>query len=256
MDMKALSPAEITALWVDNGVKKANLSTGKAIWLAIFAGVFIGFGGAAFLLVMGTVSIPGISKLIGASLFPVGLMLVCCCGAELFTGNSLLAIALLDKKITFGQLMRNWVLVYIGNIIGSYLLAFMLYQSGLFDTISETVINVAKAKVSMTFVQALMRSILCNMLVVLAVWFQSASKDITGKIFAIWFPIMLFVFCGYEHSVANMFFIPLGQLLGADVSTGAMWLNNLLPVTIGNVIGGAVIIASSYYFIYLKKASK
>ena len=180
--------------------------------------------------------------------------MVILCGAELFTGNNLMTLALMDKKITIKGMLTNWVIVYIGNLIGSILLAFVLAKSGLYaDAVLDKAMAVAQAKVGMPFSAALIRGILCNMLVVLACWMQAGAKDMIGKIFAIWFPIMLFVFAGFEHSVANMTYIPLGIFLGSDVSWGQMFVNNLLPVTIGNIIGGAIIVPCVYYYAYIYK---
>ncbi|RHO61344.1 formate/nitrite transporter family protein [Eubacterium sp. AM05-23] len=253
-----LSPAEIGEVWVGNGVKKASLSIGKMLVLGIFAGIFIGFGAHGFLLATGigkgALGEAMIAKFIGASVFPAGLMMVILCGAELFTGNNLMTLALMDKKITVKGMLTNWVVVYIGNLIGSILLAFVLAKSGLYaDAVLDKAMAVAQAKVGMPFSAALIRGILCNMLVVLACWMQAGSKDMIGKIFAIWFPIMLFVFAGFEHSVANMTYIPLGIFLGADVSWGQMFIDNLLPVTLGNIIGGAIIVPCVYNYAYLRK---
>ena len=250
------SPAETADIWINNGVKKAGLPIGKMIVLGMLAGVYIGFGACAFVQATaagGDAFQSMAAKLIGASLFPVGLMMVILCGAELFTGNNLLTLALMDGKITWGKMLRNWCVVYIANLAGSVILAFLLAKSGLFaDAAGERAMAIASAKTSIPFMPALIRGILCNILVVLACWFQAGAKDMIGKIFAIWFPIMLFVFAGFEHSVANMTYIPLGIFLGADVTWGAFFIGNLLPVTIGNMIGGAVIIPFAYYYSYKK----
>ncbi|MBR2674189.1 MAG: formate/nitrite transporter family protein [Mogibacterium sp.] len=250
------SPFEISDIWINNGVKKANLPIGKMLVLAIMAGVFIGLGADVFVLATsaaGDAFQAMIGKLIGAALFPVGLMLVILCGGELFTGNNLLTLALMDKKISAGHMLRNWGVVYIGNMIGSVVLAFMLARSGLFaDAAAERAIAIAAAKTSITFMPALIRGILCNFIVVLACWMQAGAKDMTGKIFAIWFPIMLFVFAGFEHSVANMTYIPLGIFLGADIGWVAFFIANLVPVTIGNIIGGAAFVPIAYYYAYKK----
>ena len=259
MDTKAYSPAEIAEIWAKNGVNKASLSVTKMIFLSIFAGMFIGFGAIGFLTMTANMTgeLAGLGKLLGASLFPVGLIMVALCGAELFTGNNLMTVALLDKRITLGQMLRNWVIVYLGNIVGSYLLAFLVYHTGLFGgAMGENIAKIATTKVSLTFMQALLRGVLCNILVVLSLWLQAGSKDLIGKIVGIFFPIMLFVFCGFEHSVANMFYLPLGQLCGASVTTAQVWLNNILPVTLGNIIGGAVFVSSIYYFVYVRKAKE
>ena len=250
------SPVEITEIWIGNGVKKANLPAVKMLLLGMLAGAYIGFGAYVFILATaagGDAFQSMIAKLTGAALFPVGLMMVILCGAELFTGNNLLTLALMDKKITAGKMLKNWVIVYIGNLIGSVLLAFLLAKSGLLaDAAAERAMAVAASKASIPFMAAVIRGILCNVLVVLACWLQAGAKDLIGKIFGIWFPIMLFVFAGFEHSVANMTYIPMGMFLGADVTIGAFFIGNLLPVTIGNLIGGAVVVPFAYYFAYKK----
>lgn len=248
------APNEILQIWIGNGVKKATLPILKMILLGMAAGVYIGFGAHVFLLATSaaeTAFEAGAAKLIGAALFPVGLMLVVLCGGELFTGNNLLVLALMDKKITVPQLLRSWAVVYLANFLGSVLLAFLLAKSGLYSgAAGERAAAVALSKTGASFPEMMIRGILCNMLVVLAVWFQAGAKEMIGKIFAIWFPIMLFVFAGFEHSVANMTYIPLGMFLGAEVSIGQFLLSNLLPVTLGNLIGGAVIIPLWYYYSY------
>ena len=255
-DMGINSPAEIAGIWIENGVKKAGLPAGKMIVLGMLAGAYIGFGACVFVQATaagGDAFQAMASKLIGAALFPVGLMMVILCGAELFTGNNLLTLALMNKRISAGSMLRNWVIVYIGNLLGSVILAFLLAKSGLFaDAAGERAMAVAAAKTSMPFTAALIRGIFCNILVVLACWLQAGAKDLAGKILAIWFPIMLFVFAGFEHSVANMTYIPLGIFLGADVTWGAFFIGNLLPVTIGNLIGGAAVIPFAYYYAYKK----
>lgn len=250
------SPAEIAEIWINNGIKKANLPVGKMIVLGMLSGIFIGFGANVFVLATsagGDAFQSMIGKLVGSALFPVGLMMVILCGAELFTGNNLLTLALMDKKITAGQMLKNWVVVYIGNFIGSVLIAFVLAKTGLLaDAAGERAMAIAVAKTSIPFMPALLRGVACNILVVLACWMQAGAKELIGKIFAIWFPIMMFVFLGFEHSIANMTYIPLGIFLGADVTWGSFFINNLIPVTMGNLIGGAVVIPFAYYYAYKK----
>ena len=250
------SPAEIAGIWIENGIKKAGLSIGKMLVLGIMAGAFIGFGSFVFVLATaagGDAFQAMTAKLTGAALFPVGLMMVILCGAELFTGNNLMTLALMDRKISAADMLKNWGVVYIGNFIGSLLIAFLFAKSGLLtDAAAERAIAIAGAKTSIPFMPALIRGILCNMLVVLACWMQAGSKELVGKILAIWFPIMLFVFAGFEHSIANMTYIPMGIFLGADVSWGAMITANLIPVTIGNLIGGAAVVPFAYYYAYRK----
>lgn len=246
------SPKEILKIWINNGKNKAVLPGYKMILLGILAGMFIGFGCHVFVLATAS-EVTAVSKLIGAALFPVGLMMVIFCGAELFTGNNLMTLALMKKEITWQGMLKNWGLVYLGNLIGSVLLAFLLAKSGLYagDAVNRAA-AVAASKASMPFADAVIRGILCNILVVLACWFQAGSKEMSGKILAVWFPIMLFVFAGFEHSVANMTYIPLGMFLGAEVSLGSFLLGNLLPVTLGNLIGGALFIPAVYTLVYGK----
>ncbi|MCL1802501.1 MAG: formate/nitrite transporter family protein [Eubacteriaceae bacterium] len=257
MEVKTSPPSEIAQTWIATGVAKAKSPALKLFILGIFAGVFIGLGGTGYLYIMGMCDIPGINKLLGASVFPCGLMLVIYCGAELWTGNNLLTLALMDKKITLSEMLYNWGLVYLGNIVGSYLLAWAVTASGLFssDPILTVVQNVAAAKVGLTLGRAVIRGVLCNILVVLACWMQAASRDLIGKLIAVWFPIMLFVLIGFEHSIANMFFIPLGQFLGASVTFADAWLRNILPVTVGNFIGGALIVPCAYYICYVNQST-
>ncbi|WP_237660639.1 formate/nitrite transporter family protein [Tepidanaerobacter sp. GT38] len=249
-----LPPAEIASAWIETGEKKANLPVSKMLFLGIFAGIFIGFGAHANIVVTQTLGNidEGLAKLLGAAVFPVGLMLVIMAGAELFTGNNLLTLALLDGRITFRKMLTNWSVVYLGNFLGSIALALLLSASGIYgtETMAAKAISIANGKVSATFFQAVLRGIVCNMLVVLACWMQAGARDMAGKIFAIWFPIMLFVLSGYEHSIANMFFIPLGMFLGAEISWLQCWYNNLIPVTLGNIIGGAIIVPCVYYYCY------
>lgn len=248
------SPAEILQIWIGNGTKKANLPIARMFILGIAAGIYIGLGSHVFLIAT-TGAETGfeqmIGKLVGASLFPAGLMMVILCGAELFTGNCLLTLALADRKITLRQMLTNWAVVYFGNFAGALFLSALLAGSGLYSgALAEKAVAVAGAKVSMTFGQGLIRGVLCNILVVLACWMQAGAKDLGGKILAIWFPIAMFVFAGFEHSVANMTYIPLGMMLGAPVTVGQMIAGNLIPVTIGNIIGGGLIVPAAYYFVY------
>lgn len=270
MEKRFLAPAAIADAMVGVGKGKCSLKTSQMTLLGIFAGAYIAFGAFACAMISHSVENVGLSKFVGAAVFPVGLMLVVLCGAELFTGNNLIAVAYLNKDVTLNQMLKNWVFVYIGNLIGSLLIAFAIVGSGLLTTsgggLGATVIKVASAKVSMTFGQAVIRGILCNVLVVLAVWFAVGAQDFISKIWACWFPIMLFVLSGFEHSVANMYFIPVGILAKANaqfaeasglaaeklaaVNWGTFMTNNIIPVTIGNIIGGAVIVSWVYWYVY------
>lgn len=258
---KAIAEAACSA-----GCAKASLPSSKQLVLGFLAGAFIAFGGLLAIIVgKGSPELnaanPGLGKFVFGAVFPVGLMLVVIAGAELFTGNcGVIPTACLSGAAKWRQMLRNWVNVYLGNFIGSVFVAlFLAYWSGLVAGGADSPLGaasaaIAEAKVSLTFGQAILRGIACNWLVVLAVWLAMASDDIVGKVFAIWFPIMAFVAMGFEHSIANMFFIPLGMLNGANVTIGQFLLNNLLPVTIGNIIGGSLFVGAAYWWVYLREA--
>lgn len=252
-----LSPEEIARIWIQTGEKKGNLPIIKMFLLGIFAGIFIGFGANASVVVTQTLGRNvdgGLAKFFGAAVFPVGIMLVVMAGGELFTGNNLMTLAVFDGKITLLRMFTNWSVVYLGNLIGSLVLAFMLAHSGLYglESMAARSVEIATAKISMSFMQAFIRGILCNMLVVLACWMQAGALDMTGKILSLWFPIMLFVLSGFEHSVANMFFIPIGKFIGANITWGQFWMNNIIPVTLGNIVGGSMIVPFIYHVCYTR----
>ncbi|MEG2245872.1 MAG: formate/nitrite transporter family protein [Peptostreptococcaceae bacterium] len=253
MDKSFLTPVEIAKVTIESGIKKANLSIKKSLLLGILAGVFIGLGGLGNILISQTLKDPGISKFAGACIFPIGLMLVVICGAELFTGNNLMTLAVMDKKINIKEMFKNWGIVYLANFVGSIILVIVVYYSSTLTPDAATkAISIAESKVALSFMEAFLKGIMCNVIVVLAVWFATGGKDIVSKIFACWFPIMLFVLCGFEHSVVNMFFVPLGMILGANIGIYQL-LFNLIAVTIGNIVGGAIFIPYIYYNCYVKK---
>jgi formate/nitrite transporter len=254
------------------GVAKATSPWFTVFILGILAGAYIGFGGLLSTAVTFDAAAKwglGVTKILGGAAFSVGLMLVVIAGAELFTGNNLMISSVLSREITFGTMVKRWGVVYLANFIGSILVVLLFYYSGLWKTgdgaMGAAAIKVAYNKVALSFNEALWRGIGCNWLVCLAVWMALAARQTIGKIFAIFFPIMAFVAIGFEHSVANMYFIPTGILLmnvagisgiqGVDPSVLG-WINflwrNLLPVTIGNVIGGAVFVGMSYWGAYLR----
>ena len=254
------------------GVAKATSPWLTVFVLGILAGAYIGFGG----LLSTTVTFDaaakwgiGFSKILAGGAFSVGLMLVVIAGAELFTGNNLMVSSVMMREITLGTMSKRWAVVYLANFIGSIFLALLFYYSGLWKTgdgaLGAAAVKIAYNKVALSFGEALWRGIGCNWLVCLAVWMALAARQIIGKIFAIFFPIMAFVAIGFEHSVANMYFIPTGILLmngagftnvpGVDPNVLG-WVNflwrNLLPVTIGNIIGGVVFVGMSYWGAYLR----
>lgn len=255
MEKRFLAPKEIANTMINVGVGKANLKTTTMIYLGILAGIYIGFGGLANTIISQTLGNidPGLAKFAGAAVFPVGLMLVVVAGAELFTGNNLMTLAVMNKKITLLQMFRNWGTVWVANLVGSVLLALIVFYGGVLDGDAGTkAIAIAESKASLDVMTLIFRGILCNILVVLAVWMATSSQDIISKLFSCWFPVMLFVLCGFEHSIANMFFIPMGMLLGAKVTMVAL-IKNLVFVTIGNILGGAIIIPFLYQNAYLKE---
>lgn len=250
-------PAEIAHLVENIGVRKAGLPLLPLVVLGILAGAFIAFGAMFFTLsITGSTLGFGPTRLIGGLVFSLGLILVVIAGAELFTGNNLIVMAWADRKVTTGQLLRNWVIVYVANFVGAVATALMVAWSGTLGlgegAVAETAVAIATGKISMTWFEAFFRAILCNALVCLAVWLSMSARRVTGKILAIVFPITAFVALGFEHSVANMYFLPLGWLLGAEGVTVGAIIVNLVPVTLGNIIGGSVFVALVYWLVYLR----
>ena len=232
--------------------------------LGVLAGIYIAFGAVASQAVAVSIPLASVAKFAGACVFPVGLMLVLCAGSELFTGNCLLIIPVLEKKTSVGNMLKSWLFVYLGNLTGSILTALAVtygHVLSLFDSgLAKSVVSTASGKVGMSFTDAMIRGILCNILVCLAVWVSFAAKELAGKIIGLMLPVMVFVLCGFEHSVANMYFIPAGIFASSEygiaadgLSWGTFLTRNLLPVTIGNIIGGSVIVGCTYWFCYLRK---
>ena len=268
-----LSPSEIADFTVSVGVRKANMSVINQFILGILAGAFIAFGAQASNIAAHTIPDISTAKLIGGLIFPTGLILVLMAGAELFTGNSLMIMALAEKQISPLQLLRSWIVVYLGNLAGSILVAFLISWSGQLNytagLLGGFTLKAAAGKVSLTFTQAFVLGILCNWLVCLAVWTSFGAKDGISKAVCVFFPIWLFVASGFEHSIANMYYIPAGILakscpsyltkaleLGVSQSAidslnwSSMFTKNLLPVTLGNILGGAGLVGCVYWFMY------
>lgn len=249
--LDAYKPAEIARRVEAAGVAKAHLPVAQTLTLAILAGAFIALGGAAYTAVMTGVDPTGPARFLGGVVFSLGLILVIVGGAELFTGNALMTMAAVDRKITLSALLRNWGIVYLGNLIGALALAAAMLATGLLDgPMGATASRIADAKVTLTPVEAFSRGILCNALVCLAVWLTFAARTAAGKILAILWPISAFVLLGFEHSIANMYLLPQGMIAGAQIGTAAV-LANLFWVTLGNIIGGAGGVALAYRFAYL-----
>ncbi|WP_373505420.1 formate/nitrite transporter family protein [Aestuariivirga sp.] len=252
--LDAYKPADVALRIEEAGVRKASLPAVPLATLSVLAGVFIALGAAAFTAAMtGTGLTFGPSRLLGGFVFSTGLILVVVAGAELFTGNALIVMAWVDGRVSPGALMRNWGYSYVGNFIGALAVVALMALSGLFDgPLGETARKIAEAKSALGPVEAFTRGLLCNMLVCLAVWLTFAARSVTDKILAIILPITAFVLLGYEHSVANMYLIPAGWAAGLPVDLKG-FLGNLIPVSLGNVAGGAGGVALTYWLAYRPK---
>jgi len=273
------TPVEIIDGNIEGGVTKANLPLMKMILLGIMAGAFIAIGGATSNVAVHTIADVGVARTLAGAIFPVGLMMIVFVGGELFTGNCMISMAVSQKRATIGQMIRNLVVVYLSNLVGALIIDLLVFYSGQFDYTSGALgaytIKVALAKVSITPVKGITSGILCNMLVCLAILMAGAARDIAGKVWAIFFPIWAFVIGGFEHCVANMFYIPAGMLAATNPSyvakaeelygitieqcasiTVISSLKNFIPVTIGNIIGGAVFIGLMCVLIHKKDYTK
>jgi formate/nitrite transporter len=285
----ALLPAEMATRAEYLGARKAEMPFLKMFSLAVLAGAFISLGAIfATTVSAGSMAITtpdgaaafstglpyGVTRLLAGLVFSLGLILVVVGGAELFTGNNLIVMAWANGKVTFGAMMRNWGIVYLGNFVGSFGTALLMFYTKQYtfgrDAIGIAALNTGVAKCSLGFVQAIALGILCNALVCLAVWLTYSARSTTDKILAIIFPITAFVAAGFEHSVANMYFVPYALLVkmsDADfmsrvaekvanldkLTWGNFFIYNLIPVTIGNIIGGAVLVAAVYWSIFLRR---
>ncbi|MEM7225214.1 MAG: formate/nitrite transporter family protein [Pseudomonadota bacterium] len=257
--LEPYTPAEIAKRVETAGVAKARMAAPQILMLAVLAGAFIALGGMVFTLVMtGADSAVGIDRLIGGIAFSLGLILVVVAGAELFTGNNLIVIAWADRRISTFELLRNWGLVYLGNLAGAFAMVALAALAGVPDigggAVGATAAKIAQHKLALPFGQALVSGILCNLLVCLAIWMCFGARRVTGKVLCIVFPISAFVALGFEHSVANMYLIPAGLIaesgLGHALANLGGFLGNLVPVTLGNIIGGGVLVAVVYWVIY------
>jgi formate transporter len=268
----ALLPGEMATRAEYVGVRKAEAPALTTFTLAILAGAFIALGAVfATNTAAGSSALPfGVAKLLTGLVFCLGLILVVVGGAELFTGNNLIVMAWASGKVTGRGLLRNWVIVYIGNFVGSFGTALLVFWSKQYTfgagAVGETALKIAAGKTGLDFFQALVLGVLCNALVCLAVWLTFSARSTIDKIAAIIFPITAFVAAGFEHSIANMYFVPFGLLIkdfdpafvagkGLDLTNltwGNFLVNNLVPVTIGNIIGGAILVAAIYWSVFLR----
>ncbi|TCT12997.1 formate/nitrite transporter [Natranaerovirga pectinivora] len=273
MESQSLTTEEIAAYTIKTGIKKVNRTTRQQFLLAILAGAFVSLGAIASNTAVHDISSVGMAKVISGLVFPVGLFMIVIAGADLFTGNCLISMAVLEKKVSFKKMVRNLTIVYIGNMIGALLFAAMEYNSGLFELSGGALggyhIKTAVYKTGIPFGRAVILGIMCNIVVCVAIWMMYAAKDVTGKILAGFFPIFAFVISGFEHSIANMYYIPAGILAKSNpmfveyskvsqeglstLTWQSFFVNNLIPVTIGNIIGGAVFVSGIYWVITTKK---
>ncbi|MGD0780953.1 MAG: formate transporter FocA [Dehalococcoidales bacterium] len=272
-----LLPGEMASKAQDIGIKKANLDFLSTFALAVLAGAFIALGCIFFTISQtnGGVTIPwGISRVIGGFAFSLGLILVIVGGAELFTGNNLIIMAWASRKLSTWRVVRNWGIVYIGNLCGAVATALFVFWGQHYEmdggAVGLTALNIGLGKVNLDFAQAIILGILCNAMVCMAVWLTYSARTVMGRIMALIFPIAGFVAAGFEHCVANMYFIPYAILIkvGAPsafwqdiglaaasydhLTWGSFFVNNLIPVTIGNMIGGVFFVALVYWVIYLR----
>mmetsp|Transcript_29179 Transcript_29179/g.34705 ORF Transcript_29179/g.34705 Transcript_29179/m.34705 type:complete len:308 (+) Transcript_29179:86-1009(+) len=246
------SPADLYAGAVAAGAAKSSASWSKIFKLGIVSGAHIGFGSYLAITVGGACpglaqTNPGLQKMIfGAFGLPFGLIMTLVTGGELFTGNTaLVTAAVKEGKATYKDLTKSWVASYVGNFVGSIILAYLAFKSGTLGNAPASV-AIATAKCSLDFETAFVRGILCNWLVCMAVYMASGCATMVGKMTAVWFPISAFVALGLDHSVANMFIIPLGIMRGAEITLGQMFVKNLIPVTLGNIVGGAIMCMMPY----------
>ena len=271
--LDALPPPEVARKAEGVGVTKARMASFDVFVLAVLAGAFIALGANfATVVAAGGGDLPyGIVRLLAGLVFTLGLILVVVAGAELFTGNNLIVMAWASRRVSTFLLLRNWTLVWIGNFVGAFATALIVYFAKQYTfgggAVGQTALSIATTKTSLGFLQAIALGTLCNALVCLAVWLSYGARTTADKILAVIPPIAAFVAAGFEHSVANMYFVPIGLLIKSNDSFVAgldpqpdlsnltwerFFVHNLLPVTIGNVIGGAVLVGIVYWLVYLR----
>ena len=271
------TPPQIVAANMNAAKSKTELSLGRMILLGIFAGMFIAGGASASSLAMHAISNVGLARLVAGTIFPVGLMMIVLVGGELFTGDCLMIMGCVHGKFSVSKMVKVLIVVYLSNLVGSLLFAGLVYASGQYNytngMLGAFTIKVALGKVNLSFGAAVASGILCNIFVCMAVLMATAARDISGKIWGIFFPILTFIVSGYEHCVANMYYIPAGIFAKASSTYASLamesygyttlqldslnWANfvvkNLIPVTIGNILGGMVFVGLPLYLIHEKK---
>jgi formate/nitrite transporter len=276
MDNMIHSPAEIANRIVETGRKKTDLPVRNMLLLGILAGAFIAFASQGSNVAIHTIESVGVGKALAGAIFSTGLMMVVITGAELFTGNMLIIVSCMEGKSRWLNMLKSWIFVYTGNFLGSLLIAGLIFLSGQFQfsggMLGAFTIKTAVYKVNLTFSNAFFMGVLCNWLVCMAVWMAQAAKDMAGKLLAVFFPIWLFITSGFEHSVANMYYIPAGIFAKANpawaeaaASLGVtaeklqalnwqnFFLKNLIPVTLGNMVGGTVFVGLMFWLVFLHR---
>lgn len=263
----ALAPAEIEAKAEAVAVSKANMAAPKVFVLAMLAGAFVSFGALYFCVFLSDPTISfAVQRVVGGLCFCLGLVLILCCGAELFTGNSLMVTALASKRIKLAAMLKNWGIVWLGNLAGSLVAIFIIVMAHIADlnggAVGSAVISLAVSKVTPDWITLFFKGILCNVFVCLAVWIGFAARTVTDKIIGIILPISAFVACGFEHCVANMFFLPMGliaktmgytQLVDASaLDLGAIFYN-ISAATLGNIVGGVIVGLAYWYVFHVRK---
>lgn len=256
------TPVEIAQSVCVSAQKKADWSVSQMLVLGALAGAYVAFGGWGMTVTTFDVQSVGVAKFIAGSVFSIGLILVVLAGGELFTGNCVMPLAVMSGSLPVRAVVRNWIWVYIANLIGAVVVATLIYNTGLWrGDIGAKALSIAAGKMGLSWWEAFFRGILCNWIVVLGVWLATSAEQVIGKIWAIYFPIMVFVASGFEHSVANMYFMTLGILVKGDptvlasplapsnIGSVTVWgyINNLIPVTAGNIVGGVFFVAVLYF---------
>lgn len=278
MDNLFNSPAQVIETNISGGEKKVSLPLGKMILLGIMAGAFIALGGATSSTAAHAITNVGVSRFVAGAIFPVGLMLITFIGGELFTGNCLTAMGAMDHRFSWGKVARDLVIIWLSNLVGALIIVALTYFSGNLDysggLLGAYSIKVALGKATISPVKGITSGILCNILVCAAILMGTAAKDIGGKVWAIFFPIMAFVVGGFEHCVANMFYIPMGMFAASNDAYVAKateaygitaeqlsnlsisgFITNQIPVTIGNILGGMIFVGLPCYLAHCKKCN-
>ena len=261
----SLAPLEIEAKVEEVGVGKVGMAFSKVFVLAILAGAFIAFGGMYFCIFLGDPSIPfAVQRMVGGICFCLGLVLVLCCGAELFTGNSLIICAKASGKVSWGGMLKNWAIVWLGNLVGALAAVALVYLAQVWSMngggVGEAMVSVAAGKASPDWATLFFKGVMCNIFVCLAVWIGFSARTVVDKVIGIILPISAFVAAGFEHCVANMFFLPMGFIMntmgyGADgvITLGGI-AYNLSAATLGNIVGG-LLVGLAYWFVFAKRAA-